>query len=211
LPVDTTGMVVIHRLIRREFGLLPALIRTATGDATRARRIAAHATEMLDFLHTHHEGEDQLVWPLLRQRVPLDLGLVDRMQQQHQQVADAIGSIRKDLPGWQTNAEPVAGERIAQTIEAMSATLGQHLAEEEARILPLISKHLSQAEWDALADHGFAAIPGTRRLVFLGRILEDTNLTERAHMLAKVPPPARLAFKVIGRRQFTKQTAAIRG
>jgi hypothetical protein len=50
-------MVLIHRVIRREFGQLPRLFRAAADDRARSKVIGAHAREMLDFLHTHHTGE----------------------------------------------------------------------------------------------------------------------------------------------------------
>jgi hypothetical protein len=65
--IDTRDMLLIHRVIRREIGRLPGLFRTA-GDPARAARITAHASEMLDFLHVHHTGEDELLWPALRRR-----------------------------------------------------------------------------------------------------------------------------------------------
>ncbi len=61
--IDTRDMLLIHRVIRREVGGLPGLFR-ATRDRARAARVAAHASEMLDFLHAHHTGEDELLWPV---------------------------------------------------------------------------------------------------------------------------------------------------
>jgi hypothetical protein len=82
-------MVLIHRVIRREFGLLPRLFRSAANDRPRSKVIGAHAREMLHFLHTHHTGEDELLFPLLRERAALDPELMDRMDAQHAQVNDA--------------------------------------------------------------------------------------------------------------------------
>jgi hypothetical protein len=76
-------MVLIHRVIRREFGQLPRLFRSAANDRARSEVIGAHAREMLRFLHTHHTGEDELLFPLLRERAALDPELMDRMDAQH--------------------------------------------------------------------------------------------------------------------------------
>jgi hemerythrin-like domain-containing protein len=208
--VDTQGMVLIHRVVRREIGALPALVRDAAGRPARAKRVAAHASEMLDFLHVHHQGEDQLVWPLLRERVSFDDALIDRMEEQHRSVSAAIAAVRRDLRSWAGLADAATGDRIAETIESMLTVLLPHLTEEEERVLPEVARTFSQSEWDALADHGFSAIPNKRRLVMLGHILEEANADERAHMLTKVPPPARVAFNVVGRRQFERETAALR-
>ncbi len=208
--IDTRDMLLIHRVIRREIGRAPGLIR-GTGDPSRAAQIAAHVSEMLDFLHTHHTGEDEFLWPLLRPRARLEDDLIDRMEAQHGEIAAAVDDVRRWLPGWAGSADTATGERIAARLESVGGVLNAHLAEEEERILPLVSAHFSQQEWDALAKHGFAAIPGKRRLVILGHILQETDDAERQRFMRQVPPPARLAFTLVGRRQHAREAAMIRG
>ncbi|MFD7159058.1 hemerythrin domain-containing protein [Kribbella sp. NPDC059898] len=209
--VDTHEMVLIHRVIRREFGQLPRLFRSAADNRARSKVIGAHAKEMLHFLHTHHTGEDELLFPLLRKRTTLDPELMDRMDAQHAQVNDAVTAVTADLPGWTASANAAAGERMASVIDATMPTLINHLAEEEQQLLPIVAVTLTQGEWDALGKHGMSAIPLTRRLVILGHITEEADDAERQRFLQVVPAPARLAYKLIGRRQFTRETAAIRG
>ncbi|AXL93533.1 hemerythrin HHE cation-binding protein [Streptomyces sp. CB09001] len=204
-------MVLIHRVLRREFGQLPRLFRAAAGDRARAEVIGAHAREMLTFLHTHHTGEDELLFPLLRERADLDPELMDRMDAQHAQVDDAVTAIDAELPAWTASADAAAGERMAARIDAMMPTLIEHLAEEEQEILPIVSVTLTQSEWDALGKHGMSAIPLTRRLVILGHITEDTDEAERRRFMKVLPAPARVAYKLIGHRQFTRETSRIRG
>jgi hemerythrin-like domain-containing protein len=209
--VDTHEMVLIHRVIRREFGRLPQLLRSAAGDRARSKVIGAHAREMLDFLHTHHTGEDELLFPLLRERAVLDPALMDRMDAQHARVDAAVAALGAELPAWTGSADAAAGERMADLIDATMPTLIEHLAEEEQQLLPIVSVTLTQSEWDALGKHGMSAIPLARRLVILGHITEETDEAERQRFLRVVPAPARLAYKLIGHRQFTRETAAIRG
>jgi hypothetical protein len=59
--------------------------------------------------------------------------------------------------------------------------------------------------------HGTSAIPLTRRLAILGHITEETDDAEQQRLMQAVPAPARLAYKLIGHRQFTRETTAIRG
>jgi hypothetical protein len=168
-------MVLIHRVIRREFGQLPRLFRSAANDRPRSKVIGAHAREMLHFLHTHHTGEDELLFPLLRQRAALDPELMDRMDAQHAQVNDAVAAVGAELPAWTASADAAAGERMAALIDATMPTLIDHLAEEEQKLLPIGSVTLTQSEWDALGKHGMSAIPVTRRLVILAdlRLLQE--------------------------------------
>lgn len=209
--VDTHEMVLIHRVLRREFGQLPRLFRAAAGDRARSEVVGAHAREMLSFLHTHHTGEDELLFPLLRERASLDQELMQRMDAQHAQVDDAVTAVDAELSAWTASADAAAGERMAACIDAMMPTLIEHLAEEEQEILPIASVTLTQSEWDALGKHGMSAIPLTRRLVFLGHITEETDDAERRRFMKVLPVPARVAYKLIGHRQFTRETSAIRG
>ncbi|MCZ0997945.1 hemerythrin domain-containing protein [Streptomyces mirabilis] len=209
--VDTHEMVLIHRVIRREFGQLPRLFRSAANDRARSKVIGAHAREMLDFLHTHHTGEDELLFPLLRKRTTLDRDLMDRMDAQHVQVDDTVTAVNAELPLWTATADAATGEKMAARIEATMPTLIDHLAEEEQKLLPVVSVTLTQSEWDALGKHGMSAIPLTRRLVILGHITEEANDAERQRFMQVIPAPARLAYKLIGHRQFTRETTALRG
>jgi hemerythrin-like domain-containing protein len=204
-------MVLIHRVIRREFGLLPRLLRAAAGNRARSKVIGEHAREMLSFLHTHHTGEDELLFPLLRERAVLDPRLMDRMDAQHAQVEEAVAAVSAELPEWTASADAAAGDRMAGLIDAMMPALIDHLAEEEQKLLPIVSVTLSQREWDALGRHGISAMPVTRRLVILGHIAEETDNAEQRRFLQAVPAPARLAYKLVGHRQFTRETTAIRG
>jgi hemerythrin-like domain-containing protein len=204
-------MVLIHRVVRREFGALPKLIRSAAGDRERAKMIGAHVEEMLSFLHVHHSGEDELLWPVLRPRVELDAELIDRMEAQHHQIADAIEDVQSQLPSWSASADAEQGERIAARLEQAAVVLTAHLAEEEERILPLAAEHMTPKEWAALGEHGFGAIKPNRRLIVLGHILEETSPEEQRAFMKAVPPPARVLWKLVGKRQFAKETARIRG
>lgn len=208
--VDTHEMVLIHRVIRREFGQLPRLLRSAAGDRARSKVIGAHAREMVNFLHTHHCGEDELLFPLLRERAALAPELMDRMDAQHEQVDDAVTGISAELPGRTASADAAASERMAALIDAMMPALIDHLAEEERKVLPIVSVTVTQKEWNALGKHGMSAIPLTRKLVMLGHITEEADDAERQTFLQVVPAPARLAYKLIGHRQFTRETAMIR-
>ena len=209
--VDTHEMVLMHRVLRREVGQLSRLFRSAANDPARSKIIGAHAREMLDFLHTHHTGEDLLLFPLLRERRALDPELMDRMDAQHAQVNDAVVAINAELPTWTTSADAAAGERMAACIDTMMPSLIGHCDEEEQKLLPVVSVTLSQSEWDALGKHGISAIPVTRRLVTLGYITEETDDAERQKFMQVLPAPVRLAYRLIGHRQFTHETTAIRG
>ncbi|WP_202879193.1 hemerythrin domain-containing protein [Nocardioides cynanchi] len=208
---DTHDMVVVHRVFRREFALLPRMVRAVPdGDVARAAVIATHAREMTSLLHHHHTAEDEMVWPVLRERATLDLWLVERMETQHEAVDGLLGGLDEGIARFAGTAGPTERRELASLLDRLSDALVEHLDEEEASILPVVAQTLTVAEWEELARRGMAAMRKPRLLVILGHILEDADPDERAAFLAHVPAPARLGYRLVGRRRHRRETATQR-
>jgi predicted ester cyclase/hemerythrin-like domain-containing protein len=208
----THEMVLVHRVFRRELGLAPALVAAvAPLDRRTAARVGAHLRFVLDGLHVHHGGEDELLWPLLAERAALEGELVAAMESQHDALADHIDTVRNALAHWQATAEPTAGAELIAALRPLHDLLVAHLDEEEQRILPLVTAWITADEWARLAQHGFAHMP--KRVLFrqLGAILEDADDRERRDFLATVPPPVRLVWAMFGHRIHLRQIRRIRG
>ena len=208
---ETHDMVVVHRVFRREFALLPRMVRAvAPGDREQATVVTTHAREMTAMLHHHHTSEDELVWPRLRTRATLDPQLVERMETQHEVIGALLDEVDPVLGRFALAADPQEGARLATLFEKVSKALDEHLQEEETEILPVVAHTLTVAEWEELAQRGMSAMSKPRLLVVLGHILEEADDDERAAFLQHVPLPARVAYRVVGRRRYLRETAAQR-
>lgn len=209
---DVNEMVVIHRAFRREFRAIPGLIRgVAPADTSRSAVVADHTAQMLMFLDVHHHGEDELLWPLLLDRVELHADLVRRIAAQHEVVATLIAEASDQLPGWATEPSAAEGESLAVLIERLAAALFVHLDDEEREILPLAESHLSVEEWSRLGAHGRSQLATPKqRMQILGAILEDATPEERARMLAPMPPPIREGWLSQGQAGYDAHIAALR-
>ncbi|MCW2563627.1 MAG: hemerythrin cation binding domain protein, partial [Mycobacterium sp.] len=209
---DTSDMVIVHRMFRRECALLPRLVSTvASGDVVRAETVAAYAREVLDMLHHHHEGEDELLWPKLSARARFDDDQLVRMDRQHDVIAALLDHAGAALAEWGHAPNAHTTARLAAILEETSSRLDEHLGEEEAVILPVVERVISEGEWQEVGRRGFASIPKKRRLVVLGYLLENASPHEQAGFLAAIPSPARLAYRVIGRRQHRRESSDLRG
>jgi hemerythrin-like domain-containing protein len=201
MAVDTWEMVVVHRAYRREFREAAGLVESVrAGDRQRAEFVGQYLASIVDSLHHHHAGEDDLLWPVLLPRVALHTELVHRMESQHKQLAVHIDRIAELLPGWRVTGDAVAGRDLAGVFAEASALLDEHLAEEEREILPLVAEHMTPAEWQAIGDRGVASLPknGTA-FVFLGLILQDATDAEGTAFLRLVPPPVRWFWHLFGK------------
>lgn len=208
----THEMVLVHRVFRRELGLAPGLVAAVPAhDRRTGARLGGHLRFVLDGLHVHHSGEDELLWPLLVERATLEGELVAGMQSQHAALATHLDIVRSVLGRWETTAEPAVGAALIAALRPLHELLVVHLDEEERRILPLVTAWITAGEWARLAQHGFRHMPKRALFRQLGAILEDTDEMERRDFLATVPPPVRLLWAVFGRRVYLRHIKRIRG
>jgi hemerythrin-like domain-containing protein len=209
---DTSDMVIVHRMFRRECALLPKLVAAvAGGDVARARAVAGHAREVLDMLHHHHVGEDELLWPRLSARTRFHADLLARMESQHHGLAVLLEHTATALPAWQDAPNAHTSTPLTTLLEQISNGLDEHFDEEEAEILPIVERVITAAEYHEVGQRGLVSIPLTRRLTVLGYLLEDATPEERTDFLAAIPTPARLAYRLIGARQHRHETTRLRG
>lgn len=204
-------MVIVHRVFRREYALAPEMVaRVADGDVARAEVVGRHLAELGSMLHHHHTGEDELVWPRLLERAELSEELVQRMQDEHERVAELLHRLDELLPVWRASARAQDRDDLVTVLREVSVELGRHLDEEEREVLPLVEQHLSVQEWAELGERGMASISKARLLVLLGHILEETTPDERRRFLSLAPLPARVAFRLVGQRSYAREVAELR-
>lgn len=209
----THDMVIVHRMFRRESGLLPRMVRAVPeGDTARARAIADHYEFYAAGLHSHHTGEDELVWPLLLARVDLEAETVLRMEAQHHRVDETMQRVAALLPAWRSSASAAAREQIAVALQEHHAALIEHLDDEEQYVLRLIAEHLTVAEWQAVGERGMKHVQEDRKhaLIALGSILEEADAQETAFFMSHLPAPARVLWHLVGKRQYRRRTQLLR-
>jgi iron-sulfur cluster repair protein YtfE (RIC family) len=212
MTTDTHDMIVVHRVFRREFRLAPRLIRVVRpGDVSRARIVGRHLTDLHQGLHHHHTNEDEVLWPLLLARVDLEAERVLLMEAQHQEIDALLQKANGILPVWMSTAAADLRDELAGVYDRLLPVLMAHLSAEEDDVLPLVAEHISQAEWDQLGRRFSAETPKNKLMLFLGALLEEATPDERAHMLGNLPAPARLAWRLIGRRSYGKRVHRLRG
>ena len=208
---DVRDMYVVHRVFRREFALIPRLVRgVAPGDVARASVVAEHARLILGGLDMHHTGEDALLWPKLLDRAAPSADLVHRMEAQHHRVEELIAQLGEALPRWEAEARPAVREELAATFDALHVALLEHLEEEERHILPLAERHVTQEEWAGLGEHGMAKVKKSELPILFGSMLEEATPEERTLMLGIVPGPVRLLVRTVFAWQYRRYIRRVR-
>jgi hemerythrin-like domain-containing protein len=170
---DRRDMFAAHTMFRREFGLMPGLVRAVTpGDKRRATLVADHIALVSGALSQHHVGEDRHIWPRLRERCPEECAsIVDIMEDQHHAIHTCLLQVSKALRPWRDSASARAGGTLAGAIDRLIPVITEHLALEEERVVPLIVKYITDAEYATLAQEQAAHIPPDKLPAVFGMIM----------------------------------------
>ncbi len=204
-------LVAVHRVFRREFAVLPALVRgVGGGDAERAAVVARHARMILAGLRSHDDGEDGALWPPLLERAPDAAALLDRLRIQHTAISALVESIEDLLDGWDPGGSAEAGERVATAAGGLYPMLAAHLDAEDTQVLPLVEAYLTGPEWEAVARPSRGVIPRQQTPLMFGAMLEEATEAERELLLAPVPLPVRFLLRTVGARKYRQYAAELR-
>ncbi|MFI7024210.1 hemerythrin domain-containing protein [Micromonospora sp. NPDC049900] len=197
---DSRDMYVVHSLFRREFPAAAALVRTVPADdVPAAARVADHVLLLTGALHTHHSGEDKHVWPKLLQRGPDEIApLVESMESQHESLHAALAEVEERVTVWRDTATVADREALAAAVDALIAPMAAHLDAEEAHVLPLIDKYLTDEEWAEAGKHGMASAQKSQLPLIFGMLLHDARPEHTESLKAVIPGPVWFVLSRLG-------------
>jgi hemerythrin-like domain-containing protein len=206
---DVSDMVAVHQALRDSLGCASGLVlEVKAADSERVGLITNFYDNVLSFLHVHHDGEEKLVFPLLRERCPAQLDTVEQMEAQHADVVELIQRTEGVLRAW-AGGEPTGQKGSAAALGELSARLDQHLSDEEREVLPLCAEHLSPEEWGALPGHALGSFDGDKVWLILGLIRQRMTQAQRDQMLAHMPPPAVEMWTSMGEQAYKNLVAEV--
>ena len=210
---DVRMMVVVHSTFRRELRLGVSAVRaTRDGSRPRTTEVCDHVELFLGSVHHHHTIEDELLWDTLAARVPGEVAhLVDLMQEQHAGVHDKLVRAQELVTRWRATCTAEDRDALADSLGDFVDALFEHLATEEEHVLPLMARHLTDAEWDEFARQGMAAIPRRLTLVGFGMMLYEGDPDAVAVEIAKMPAPLRPLLPALGRRAYRRYALRLHG
>lgn len=181
-------MVVVHGMFRHALSRLPSHVRSVPdGVREKAGVVVDHIDLGVSALHHHHTAEDRLLWPVLMDRAAPDRAVVERMEAQHEGLAGLLERVQVHAAQFRYTASAADGEKLATTLEELSAVLEEHLADEEAHILPLVERHMTVKEWDHLGQEAVKSLDMDQRVIMMGMLKEATPPDEAELLLHHAP------------------------
>jgi hemerythrin-like domain-containing protein len=208
---DVRDMFMVHTMLRREFTLLPALVRdVASGDSERSAVVGRHAERLCLVLHLHHEGEDIILWPLLMERGGTRASaIVPEMEEQHHGIEAGLDDVHALLPTWKHTARN--GESLAAAFEVLLDRLLKHMALEEEGVLPLAEKVVTAAEWARLGAHSLANSPKRDLPLVLGMAMYEGDPDVVKEVLSHAPLVARLIMPLVAPHLYARHAKRLYG
>jgi hypothetical protein len=206
---DVTDLIAVHRVFRDTLADAPVLVGGATSeDTARVQLIANYYDNILRFLQVHHDGEEALVFPKLRERCPGKQEVIDSLESQHEEIVRLLENAERSIAAWPGGGAAEQLE-VTDSLEALRMQLVVHLNEEEGTALELCADNLTPEEWGALPGHGMANFTGDKIWLIMGLIRERLTDEQRVEMIEHMPPPAVEMWTGFGERAFKELSAQV--
>jgi hemerythrin-like domain-containing protein len=210
-PIDVRDMAIVHRTFRKAYDEAAKLVRAAPAPSPgRVTFLADHIDFAIAALHIHHEGEDELLYPKLIDRVPEQAPMTEEVEHEHELIKTALDAVSAACAAWRQRPSAETGEALAAALDQLNAVAQRHLDDEEQKIVPLAAVTLTQQEWDALGKHGVAQIPRNKRGIAFGMILDPLGEADRAYMMRTLPAPVRMLYPFLIERPWKKYASTLR-
>jgi iron-sulfur cluster repair protein YtfE (RIC family) len=133
---DLSSLLVTHRAIREDLARLSATLERDVPPVHR-RAVCRYGAALFAEIGSHLDDEDGILWPVLAAVAGQSVDLTP-LTDDHQAIVAAITRAARAMAALTGS---VAG-REAEPVRELRDMLDQHIADEEARILPVLRRYL---------------------------------------------------------------------
>lgn len=188
---DVSDMYAVHRALLGALDAAPAYVAGAGVDPRRIELFGSFAENVIEFLHVHHSGEDELIYPILEERCPESRAELERIDDQHKTLYAPMDAGRSAIAAWRAAPSTDTAVAASDALTSITEALRPHLAEEETVVLPIATTSISPEEWGRLAGHHMTAFRADKPWLMMGLVREQLDQEHRDGMLAGMPPEMR--------------------
>lgn len=189
---DTTTYYLVHRALRRNARRLADATATYDRpDPRRTRALVRWCRGFIEELHCHHTIEDDAMFPALVARVPEAAELIARTDAEHATMDEIFVRMEAGLTTLAAGG-PVQG--LHEAARDLADLLDDHLAFEDAEVIPVFEQHFTAEEYRKLDDEAMEILGVSKQALFtVPFIITEATPEEHAHLWADAPAP----FKAI--------------
>jgi hemerythrin-like domain-containing protein len=200
---DLSNYRQIHRALRVSAErLVVGLSSVAIGDVRRCNGIARWFAGYGAELTHHHHLEDTIFFPALAERVPAHGECSTPLDDDHAtletlipRLADALTKLKGGGTGWIDHRE----QALAMAIE-LRDLLTDHLAFEDADVLPMFERHFTVEEYDEIDKRALKEVNVRQALFTVPWYMATAEPSAAARTLAEAPLPLKIVHRITRRR-----------
>ncbi len=207
---DVSDMYAVHRALLEALDAAPDYVAKAGGDPKRVEVIGSFTENVIEFLHVHHSGEDELIYPVLEERCPASRPELERIDDQHKTLYTPMDQGRSAIAAWRATSSTADAQAAIVALTSIAEALRPHLVEEETVVLPIATKWVSPEEWRRLPGHHMMSFRADKPWLMLGLVREQLDQECRDGMLAGMPPEMRTMWTEHMEPAFNSFVAEVR-
>lgn len=173
---DLLGITLAHRVMLADLLRLTDLAvavrdRDVICSPGRARAISRYVEWLCDSIHHHHTTEDTVLWPVIQASAGSHVELSE-LTDDHAALDPRLDQLRARAAAFRLSMgdRQIAGLMAIELAE-LSALLTEHINDEELEVFPLITEHVSVADWKsverAAREGGRMSFDGPRSLAVM--------------------------------------------
>ena len=188
---DVSDMYAVHKALLGALDEVPRSVAQAGDDPGHVEVVGSFIENVIEFLHVHHSGEDELLYPQLEERCAGSRSELERIDDQHKLLSAPMDAGRSAVATWRAKPSTEHAQAVIGAVASIAQTLRPHLAEEETVVLPLATKWISPEEWGQQAGHNMMSFRADKPWLMLGLVREQLDQGHRDGMLVAMPPEMR--------------------
>jgi hemerythrin-like domain-containing protein len=168
-------MCAVHKALTGALEAAPAYVANADLDSERVEVIGSFCENVIEFLHVHHSGEDELIYPVLEQRCAESRPELERINDQHKLLHAPMDAGRSAIATWRAAPSTDHAQAVTDALVSIAEPLRPHLTEEETVLLPIASKWISPEEFGRLPGHHMMSFRADNPWLMMGLVWSNST------------------------------------
>ncbi|MCS7477300.1 hemerythrin domain-containing protein [Umezawaea endophytica] len=195
-------LIAVHTIMRRGADLTTAsLERLVAGEPVGVKAVVRLARWQAEFVHHHHESEDELFWPVLRTLFPDVVAGLDGLSAEHEKLDHELRALSvaiDTLAEKDVDVREAAGAALPAATSVRDVLIG-HLDAEEP-VLKGLFPRVPDADIVRLRKAIVDGAPRGGPDLVIGLLSEPVPAPGHDVMMANFPAPVRLLRPLLLRR-----------
>lgn len=214
-PADMTMMYVLHHAFRRDladFGRIADVV--GADDRVRWALIERRWGRFTHELHQHHTKEDEILWPLLLERVRAagDAAaerVLHEMEEEHAVLDPALITVSAAMVDLAAGADEARRTVVRDGLGQLRESLDHHLGHEESAAIEILQRHVGGDEWAEIERTRFRPKQTLEQARFFVPWALKGLEPEVQHRVLSFGGPALRVILAMSRRRFRLDEEAV--